>query len=57
MVDSPNSIRTLLYEQWDKHVGAWRTLDPLYIWSAVLGLFGAFILIAIAALMKARHVH
>ena len=57
MVDSPNSIRTLLYEKWDKHVNTWRTLEPLYIWSAVLGLLGAFMMIAIAALMKARHVH
>ena len=57
MVDSPNSIRTLLQEKLDKHVDTLRAVDALYIWSAVLGLFVAIIMIAMAALLKARHVH
>jgi hypothetical protein len=52
MVDSPNSIRSLLDGKWSKHLGVWRTVDRLYIWSAAVGLFVALLLIAVAQLMR-----
>jgi len=52
MADSPNSIRSLLDGKWSKHLGVWRTVDRLYIWSAAVGLFVALLLIAVAQLMR-----
>jgi hypothetical protein len=52
MADSPNSIRALLDGKWGKHLGVWRTVDRLYVWSAAVGFVVALLLIAAAQLMQ-----
>ena len=52
MADSPNSIRALLGGKWGKHLGVWRTVDRLYLWSAAVGLVVALLLIVAAQLMR-----
>lgn len=57
MSDSPSSIRGLLYGKWVRPFGLWRTVDPLYIWSAVIGLFLALVLIVVAQVMQTGRLH
>ena len=57
MSDSPSSIRGLLYGKWVRPLGLWRTVDPLYIWSAVIGLFLALVLIVVAQAMQTGRLH
>ena len=52
MSDSPSSIRGLLYGKLVRPLGLWRAVDPLYIWSAVIGLSVAFVLIIVAQVMQ-----
>jgi hypothetical protein len=35
----------------------WKTVDPLYIWSAAAGLFVAVVLIAVALVIQKARVH
>ena len=35
----------------------WEAIDPLYIWSAAVGLFVAFVLIAVATVIQSGHWH
>ena len=37
--------------------GAWKNVDPLYVWSAVVGLFVALVLIAAAQLLQTERLH
>ena len=57
MSDSPSPIRGLLYGKWVRPLGLWRTVDPLYIWSAVIGLSVAFVLIVVAQVMQTGRLH
>lgn len=34
-----------------------RKVDPLYVWAAVVGLAVALVMIAVAALIQALHLH
>jgi hypothetical protein len=63
MADSPDSTRGVACERWGKQRGAvlpskwflrggWKTVDPLYIWSAAAGLFVALVLIAVAMVIQ-----
>lgn len=52
MADSRSPIRGLLYGKWVRPVGLRRTVDRLYIWSAVIGLFLAVVLIVVAQVMQ-----
>jgi hypothetical protein len=63
MADFPNPIRAIARGTWDKQFdvlrGGWfvrralRTIDPLYLWSAVMWLCLALVLIAIAQVIQA----
>jgi heme exporter protein D len=37
--------------------GGWKTVDPLYVWSAAVGLFVALVLIAVAQVMQTGRLH
>jgi hypothetical protein len=68
MADSPDPIRGVAHGRWGNRRGGvlpcgwlprggWKTVDPLYIWSAVAGLFVALVLIAVAQLMQTGRLH
>jgi hypothetical protein len=57
MADFPSSIRGLLNGKWVRPLGLWRTVDALYVWSAVIGLLLAFVLIAVAQVMQTGRLH
>jgi hypothetical protein len=47
MTDSPNGNKSFLFS-------TWRAIDPIYVWSAVIGLVVALVLIAIGIAMGTR---
>jgi len=63
MAGSPVSIRLFGDGNWVRRRGVlladwlsrggWKTVDPLYIWSAAAGLVAALVLILIASIMQA----
>ena len=68
MSDSPDLTRGGAHGRWGKQSGGilpgglvprggWKTVDPLYIWSAAAGLFVALVLIAVALVMQTGRVH
>jgi hypothetical protein len=57
MLGSPISIRALLHGKRGRHLGVWRNVDPLYIWTAAVGLVVALLLIAVAQLMQCGRLH
>jgi hypothetical protein len=57
MSDSPSSIRGLLYGKWVRPLGLWRPWTRSYIWSAVIGLSVAFVLIVVAQVMQTGRLH
>ena len=57
MADSNSAIRGLLYGKWVRPLGLWRTVDSLYIWSAVIGLFLGLVLIVVAQVMQTGRLH
>lgn len=68
MSDSPDPIWQVVHSASDKssvrplHSGwfphrIWKSVDPLYLWSALAGLFAALVLIAIAQVMQGGYPH
>ena len=67
MSESPNPIRAILSGKLDNHRGvlpggwllrgAWKAVDPLYVWSAVVGLFVALVLIAVSQVLQTGRLH
>jgi hypothetical protein len=68
MADSPDAIRAVAHGRWGKQRGGvlpggrlprggWKTVDPLYVWSAAVGLFVALVLIAVAQVMQTGRLH
>jgi hypothetical protein len=57
MLGSPSSIRALLHGKRGRHLGVWRSVDPLYIWTAAVGLVVALLLIAVAQVMQSGRLH
>src|SRR5664279_2082148 len=50
-------IRALLHGKRGRHLGVWRSVDPLYIWTAAVGLVVALLLIAVAQVMQSGRLH
>ena len=67
MADSSGPFRALVHGKWGKQRGVlpggwlprglWRTVDPLYLWSAAIGLFVALVLIEVAQVMQTGRLH
>lgn len=63
MLHCPNAIRDILRGNLTRQQNerrprsAWRAVDPLYVWSAAVGLFAALVLIAIAQAMRTSGLH
>jgi len=68
MSDSPNLTWGVVRGRWGKPFwdmlpggrfarGGWKTVDPLYIWSAVIALFVAIGMIAVALVIQTGRVH
>jgi hypothetical protein len=68
MANSPGSTREVAHGRWDQQHGSvlhsgwfprgvWKTIDPLYIWSAAAGILVALVLIAVALVIQAGRAH
>ena len=68
MADSPDLTREVAHGRRGKQrgsvlpsgwfpLGVWKTIDPLYIWSAAAGMFVALVLIAVALVIQTGRVH